>query len=212
LYPGCQKNESYCSATFDNLDNYLGYPRLPSINPFGRSAYYQSGVADIPDPGDTWAMPDGYQLVLSDQTVTADERGSIMYAGATNYQIPVGIEFLPTGYAKVTVGTTVTLTGGVWLNPKTPPAGLAEQIDFYVETPSNAFWDATAPQVGWDVWNNAGATISCGGSLFITAEMANGNQTVIFVIRARDTTVGLVRAACTVTVNWRADIYGPGGV
>lgn len=211
FYPGCQKNESYCLATFDNLDNYLGYPRLPSINPFSRSAYYQSGVADIPDPGDTWAMPDGYQLVLSDQTVTIDQRGSALYSGETSYRVPVAVQFLPTGYAKVTVGATVTLTGGVWLNPKNPPAGLAEQIDFYVETPGGDEWDVWASPTGWETWNNAGSTITCTGSLSITGTSATGIRTITFVIRARDTTVGLVRAACTVTVKWLADGSGPGG-
>ena len=37
VYPGCSHNTTDCDTVFDNLDNYGGFPYLPSENPFGNS-------------------------------------------------------------------------------------------------------------------------------------------------------------------------------
>lgn len=38
LYPGCNHGNSTCLAKFDNLDNYGGFPWIPSKNPMGGSS------------------------------------------------------------------------------------------------------------------------------------------------------------------------------
>lgn len=38
VFPGCAHNMSDCSAVFDNLLNYGGFPWIPDINPMGGSA------------------------------------------------------------------------------------------------------------------------------------------------------------------------------
>jgi uncharacterized phage protein (TIGR02218 family) len=34
LYPGCQRTEADCAAKFNNLIHFMGFPRMPSRNPF----------------------------------------------------------------------------------------------------------------------------------------------------------------------------------
>lgn len=38
LYPGCPKNMTACDGTFDNLDNFGGFPWIPPKNPMGGSS------------------------------------------------------------------------------------------------------------------------------------------------------------------------------
>ncbi len=39
-YPGCPHTMSACSGTFNNLNNYGGFPYIPSKNPFGSNGIY----------------------------------------------------------------------------------------------------------------------------------------------------------------------------
>lgn len=218
LFPGCRKNEAYCSNTFDNLDNYLGYPRLPSINPFNRSAYYQTGVPDIPDPGDTWDLPGGYQVVLSDQGITVDMTGAPIYVAGSTW-MAIGLRFTPQGYAYV-IGDTSTqvISGAVWLNPKNPPLTVPSLLDLYVETPtvvnlsiSGSPSVSTDSEVGFDAWRDAEATINMGLNILLYDGASTSTYRATFVVRARDKAVGLVRAACTLTVDFRVAVVTAGG-
>ena len=38
LYPGCTKSRAVCKNKFDNLNNYGGFPWIPTKNPFGGSS------------------------------------------------------------------------------------------------------------------------------------------------------------------------------
>lgn len=211
IYPGCQKNEAYCAGTFDNLVHYLGYPRLPSINPFNRSAYYQTGVADIPDPGDAWALPSGYQLVLSDQTATIDMRGGgIGYYGNGDV-VSYTIRVEPTGYMYVLAdGWQATIGGGVWLLPKNPPLTVPNLLDIRVDTPTiNGVAPSHAVGATLNSWIDGDQATSFTVSHH-TSDVVN-EHTVVFEVRARDKASGLVRAAGTITIVHRFDLVSPGG-
>lgn len=210
VYPGCQRTEAYCASVFNNLVNYLGWPRLPSINPFSRSAYYQGGVADIPDPGDTWELPDGYALVLSDQTVTVDQSDTpVVHSDISALQIQ--IQFFPNGYAYIRTfstalgNTTTVLTGGVWINPKNPPASAPESLDIYIEPPVTSV--STGSLSGFNTWQDAGGTVTAIFTYY-PSDLSTGLTTHEFElgVSARDKAVGLVRAACTFTVRHRVQI------
>jgi uncharacterized phage protein (TIGR02218 family) len=38
LYPGCNRVRSTCLSKFNNVDNFGGFPWIPSVNPFGGSS------------------------------------------------------------------------------------------------------------------------------------------------------------------------------
>lgn len=38
LYPGCDRSRTTCEGKFNNLDNYGGFPWIPTTNPFGGSS------------------------------------------------------------------------------------------------------------------------------------------------------------------------------
>lgn len=38
IYPGCDHSKTTCKNKFDNLDNFGGFPWIPSVNPFGGSS------------------------------------------------------------------------------------------------------------------------------------------------------------------------------
>jgi len=217
LFPGCQKNEAYCAGVFNNLVHYLGFPRLPSLNPFNRSAYYQTGVPDIPDPGDTWDLPDGYQLVLVDQSITIDQRAwPITLSGATYYGL--GLRFLPSGYAYLLVnGMAYVLTGGTWINPKDPPPSLPASLEFFIEEPVvNAHplsgGRPLSSVTGFDAWIDATGTVECSLQFELSDLLVGAvSYDTEFVVRVRDKAVGLVRAACTISVTLQLLVSGPGG-
>ena len=205
LFPGCQKTESYCASAFGNLNNYLGWPRLPSINPFNRSAFYQTGVPDVPDPGDTDDTGTGYSLVLSDQTIDIEFGiGSELLYG---YPIELGITFEPSvilvcwvngvGYALGAVYGSGVATGGVWLNPKPPTDDRAWLSGYEVSvlTPTLGYGSITAvDNIG--NWMPANAT-----AVFSATQNATSSPvTMTFPCRVRDAGTGLVRVGANITV------------
>jgi len=38
IYPGCDRVRATCESKFDNLDNFGGFPWIPTKNPFGGSS------------------------------------------------------------------------------------------------------------------------------------------------------------------------------
>jgi uncharacterized phage protein (TIGR02218 family) len=73
VYPNCQKTEADCTNRYNNLVNYLGWTRLPSVNPYNRSAFYlEDAVTVAPPAGSTGDLPGypGYQIVLAPQPVS----------------------------------------------------------------------------------------------------------------------------------------------
>ena len=205
LFPGCQKTEAYCASAFSNLDNYLGWPRLPSINPFNRSAYYQTGVPDVPDPGDTDDTGTGYSLVLSNQTINVEFGiGSEL---AYNYPIEMGVTFEPSGiltcwvngvgYALSAVYGSGVATGGAWINPK-PPVGDRAWLTGYevsVLTPTLGYGSITAvDNIG--TWMPADET----ATFSATQNATSSPVTMTFPCRVRDAGTGLVRVGADVTI------------
>lgn len=73
VYPDCKKTESDCISRYNNLPNYLGWTRLPSVNPYNRSAYYLEDVEVVAPPvGSTGDLPgySGYQVFLAPPPVS----------------------------------------------------------------------------------------------------------------------------------------------
>jgi hypothetical protein len=40
LYPGCDHTTTTCDGKFSNLNNYGGFPHIPTKNPFGGSPIF----------------------------------------------------------------------------------------------------------------------------------------------------------------------------
>lgn len=209
LFPGCQKTEAYCASAFGNLNNYLGWPRLPSINPFNRSAYYQTGVPDIPDPGDTWELGGGYSTVLTDQTITIDHSG-YEFSPLTYWRYRLTFE--PTGYLRIQVGGTVGMpvlgpgavntvaTGGVWINPKGSDASIAGLLDVWAGVPVSDSSGALPNTSGnFASWVDGGATPSLYSDWGIPTT-PEGRVTTTILLRVRDKATGVVRAEATLTL------------
>ena len=71
IFPGCNNTEEDCQNRFNNLANYLGWARLPTLNPFNRSAYYLGAGADTVAPPDQYDIGGGYHMEIGDQAITA---------------------------------------------------------------------------------------------------------------------------------------------
>lgn len=81
VYPNCQKTEADCTGRYNNIVNYLGWTRLPSVNPYDRSAFYLREADTVAPPagsvGDLPGYP-GYQITLAPQPMTfANLQGTI---------------------------------------------------------------------------------------------------------------------------------------
>lgn len=103
IYPGCKKTEKDCDITFGNLENYLGWTHLPSINPFNRSAYYQTGAAIAPPAGSNSSFPglDGYSVKMSDVDVSYVAYG----------QFTLTLTFRKNGHLNVQVSSANSIFG-----------------------------------------------------------------------------------------------------
>lgn len=202
LYPGCQRTEEYCASTFNNLPNYLGWSRLPSINPFNRSAYYLGGVTDIPDPGDTWEIPGGYLLVLEDKTFELDP--GVAHTEVLTSTLSFTFEFTATGYVKLNIGgMQVTASGGQWVTPKNPTSDIPALFDVYVEDPviTSRFGSHTPGSlVNFASWEDMTSGVSLYGNFPLPQVNTDEVYTLEFTIRIRDKAESLVRAANVLTV------------
>lgn len=135
LVPGCKKTESDCQSRYSNLSNYLGWSRLPSVNPFNRSAFYLSSTPSA--PASSWELPPpyaGYSLLAKDHTVISYGfsalEGFLRVSGFTT-------SFYLDGTADFTVGhvTGTRREGWAWSDPTPLPSGAADLFDVYFSAP-----------------------------------------------------------------------------
>ncbi len=168
IFPGCRNTELDCASRFDNLVNHLGWARLPSINPFNRSAFYQSPVSDIPDPGDIYAIPgfDGYTIRASDVTLAL---APASMSTQTVYQVTFTLD--TDGYYTASASTAGSgggaeadpFPGGYdsrspdfgWVNPQPAPAGVLPLFEVNIETVTSSDTGAALTVPGgpaYDTW------------------------------------------------------------
>jgi hypothetical protein len=147
IFPGCRNTELDCTTRFSNLVNHLGWARLPSINPFNRSAFYQSPVSAIPDPGDIFDIPGftGYYIRASDVTlVLAPASMSTQTVFSAGFSMNTLGEYLASAATAGGGGGAEAdpFPGGYdsrapefgWVNPQPAPSGALALFEVNVET------------------------------------------------------------------------------
>lgn len=108
IYPDCPKTEAACADRYNNLPNFLGWSRLPSINPYNRSAYYLASADPVAPPvGQEGPLPGypGYFVRLLDSAADF-ERTQVHNAAAHGYTLV--LDFSPDGYLVLTDTLTTT--------------------------------------------------------------------------------------------------------
>lgn len=161
FYPGCRKTETDCSGRFNNLPQFLGWPRLPGVNPFNQSAYYLGGVTAAPDPGDTFDMPGwpGYQMIARQRWLgRVDSLGSSSGSTMERFEIYAMVDGTVRLWTKRGSGVqrTLILGAGFGVNPKPAPAGSTAQYEYLVTFPvqdEGGTPIAFADSRGFDVWH-----------------------------------------------------------
>ena len=58
VYAGCDRTESTCRSKFNNIDNYLGFNRVPQENPFDTS-FSGNGSTSVVDANAAWLAAAG---------------------------------------------------------------------------------------------------------------------------------------------------------
>ncbi len=141
VYPGCKRTETDCAGRYNNLPNYLGWSRLPSQNPFERSAFYLSAAAaPTPPVGTTADLGGGYTLNLTPTALTVRMPGS--YGGLPDATVTLTAS--TDGFLRF-IGSPV---GASFINPRPCPASVVSDLDVWFTDPG----DSPAPgltQVGF---------------------------------------------------------------
>lgn len=109
IYPDCPKTEAACADRYNNLPNFLGWSRLPSINPYNRSAYYLASADPVAPPaGQEGPLPGypGYYVRLPDSA--ADFERTQRHS-AFSHRYSLVLEFNPDGHLVLT-DTLLTTT------------------------------------------------------------------------------------------------------
>ena len=203
VYPNCQKTEADCTGRYNNLINYLGWTRLPSVNPYNRSAFYLQEAGTVAPPagsvGDLPGYP-GYQVVLTPQPVTfANLQGTIT---------TVTLEFRSNGTAALRFQVQRYAPGGFNSeseSDETPGWYLAEDTT----VPVPGMWGSPLPLPGYGnvsfrvdlAGATEGRTLSGFGqwldpspSVLLSAAGTNPDGTWTFTVRVRNRTSGVVIA------------------
>lgn len=135
VYPDCPKTEAACASRYNNMPNFLGWSRLPSINPYNRSAYYLASADPVAPPaGQEGPLPGypGYYARLLDSAVNL-VRTQMRNAYAHRYTLT--LDFSPDGYLVLTDALTTTTeerdpdSGGRWqLVPVSSPGVIQQGV------------------------------------------------------------------------------------
>lgn len=219
VYPNCQKTEADCAGRYGNLVNYLGWSRLPSVNPYNRSAYYlQESGAVAPPAGSTGDLPGhpGYQILLAPSAFTF---------GASN-DTTLTLEFHADGTAHLRV---VVMAYEASYYDEQVVAGRGWYVASDTSLPVTGMWGTPLPVPGYGdttfrvdaVGTPAGVTLT-GFSLWtnpspsvvLTAAGDFPAGTLTWTVRIRNRTTGVVIAQGNLTVTFTASVVdqqGAGG-
>lgn len=196
LFPGCRKNEEDCLSRFQNLQHYLGWARLPSINPYNRSAYYLPGaLTGVTDPGETFSIPGytGYELAVPDQSASATSYSTTRGGGSSGtstvyHAFSMTLRIDSDGYLRV-VTSAMTVTSPVgWLRPRpSPDSGLPALFQVRVDSGS---WVNLSDSPTYTRTDEV--AVPWGTSEIPTASIP-------FFIEVREISTGLIRVSGTLT-------------
>ncbi len=230
VYPDCQKNEAACIA-YGNLPNYLGWSRLPSINPYNRSAYYLDPATAVAPPagavGDIPGHP-GYQVWLP--AAQLDYQRTLT-AGAVGDDMRTTFTFTSTGYLQVRFESLTTTTsydegsavvrheftpylvdgvaGAMWANPKPAPGygDIDVRIDLVNQSAELGYFDIlTAANTRISTWFDPSSVNWCAFTLReYQGAVGAANvpwRVVVATVRVRNRTTGVVIAQGDLTLRF----------
>lgn len=173
VYPGCRRTEADCATRYNNLPNYLGWSRLPSQNPFERSAFYLSTApATTPPVGTTADLGGGYTLTLAPQKARFAVPGR--YGGNALTTVAIGAS--TTG--ALTLGATPF--PGRFVAPNPCPVAVTNDLDVWFDSTGVAGGSLGFNQpgvsfqlgTGWDTWRPLTSDV---GATFIAWAQSNAS-------------------------------------
>lgn len=221
IYPGCKQTEADCANRYSNLPNFLGWARMPTDNPYLKSAYYLSPAQSFIDPGDTWPIPgfDGYYLYLTNWTgatmnAQVDKSTPSGMTGGVDFPIIVSrrlsLSVSLAGQMEVTL-REVAATGTAqvvpytWIQPTPYPVGLdTASFEMWVEnmfSPSDASLVVTGNSGNLQSWR----PIASNSEYYVDFEVHTSSQSTltyqaalsVFIRYASD---GLIKVAGVLTI------------
>lgn len=217
VYPGCRRTEADCAGRYNNLVHFLGWERLPAVNPFNRSAFYLAGPTPVAPPaGTTYDLGGGYLLTLSPQKVRVTVPGS--YGGTVISTRPISAS--TSGVLSVGIAFP-----GRYISPNPCPPAVVSDLDIWFDSAGVA--SDTNPRVvlgaGWNTWlpltSNQAASMDVWASEIMNPN--GGAMASIYTIRTvhirvRRRSTGLVLAEGDMSVGFTASVgtrsgYASGG-
>ena len=215
VYPGCRRTEADCAGRYNNLVHFLGWERLPAVNPFNRSAFYLAGpTPTAPPSGTTYDLGGGYTLTLAPQNARYAVGGS--YGG--NTLTTVAISASVDGVLRL--GTTPFV--GRYISPNPCPASVVSDLDVWFDSDGVAQGSLGSAGPGmstqltgsnWDTWL---PLTSAQSASFIAWAMSNPSTSggamrivariVSVHIRVRRRSTGLVLAEGDMSVGVWASV------
>jgi Phage conserved hypothetical protein BR0599 len=226
VYPGCRRTEEDCEKRFNNLVHFLGWPRLPTLNPFNRSAFYLAGAAAaVPQAPPTTTVTDpttgsGYSLDLSTQKV----RVKFSSGGGTGVLRTNGVlTFSTDGFVRFQAGPTTAAFPVNFVNPRPCPASVTAGLDVFVESEGlgplnpNPVGACTVSSIvsGFDAWLPLSANQSAIFEIALGSQQnAGGGANDIFyarrfvVVKIRVRATGVIVASGTLDVGFYGERSG----
>ncbi len=198
VYPGCKRTETDCAGRYNNLPNYLGWSRLPSQNPFERSAFYLSAAAaPTPPVGTTADLGGGYTLDLSPQKVRASV-GAYAHLSTVSIRARTNgiLDFITSPFA------------GRFVSPSPTPASVTAVLDVWFDSPgvlsgTNSVSTITlTPTSGFGAWiplDSADAAANFSLWKVVGSGSGGGRDAVVYVlgtvhVKVRNRLSGLILA------------------
>jgi hypothetical protein len=215
VYPDCKKNEADCSGRYSNLANYLGWSRLPSVNPYNRSAYYLEEASAVAPPagsyGDLPGVP-GYQVVLPPVALRYER-------GVDPDGVEVTFTFTAAGYLLVrwasksyTLGYTIyeveAAASGMWASPRPLPAwgDIDLRVDLTYPPLVSGMGLVEVSRVRVGAWMNPASFTTCTATMTNSAQVpaVPAVQVLLATVRVRNHTTGVVIAQGDITLTLEA--------
>lgn len=191
IYPDCPKTEAACADRYNNLPNFLGWSRLPSINPYNRSAYYLASADPVAPPaGQEGPLPGypGYYVRLPDSAVNL-VRTQVHNAFSHRYTLT--LDFSPDGYLVLTDTLTTTTSVRDPDNPGGPSQSVAVSSPAVIQQGVAGMWGYPKPVPNFDTIDIRVDVVSLGAATLESSTRLNswfspsaGARTVVLGIRA----------------------------
>lgn len=173
IYPDCPKTEAACADRYNNLPNFLGWSRLPSINPYNRSAYYLASADPVAPPaGQEGALPGypGYYARLLDSAVNL-VRTQKRNAYAHRYTLT--LDFSPDGYLVLTDVLTTATSERDPDNPGGPSQSVAVSSPAVIQQGVAGMWGYPKPVPNFDSVDIRVDSASLGGAVLESSTRLN---------------------------------------